>query len=170
MSDQHHESVEREMRDVVMADPQLSAHTNRVMTEDLQLAVGAKTVSVPVDRTRIDRGQTGPQLTSHATGGTDSRLILIILASMFIGVAAIIAVGAGHGWIVPLAFVLVTGLALLVVRTVLVMTSVREHPSATTAAAMQADGIRSPDEFFSAAIAEFTEIHEPGGPSRAVGP
>jgi hypothetical protein len=160
MSDRHHESAEHEIRKVRMADPGLSEQTNRAITRDLQVAVGATSVDVPVDRLRVDRGAEAPLPSGHLRGGTDSRLLIIVIGSMFIGVAAIVAVGAGHGWIVAVAFVLVAGLALFVVRTVLAMTRVREHPSATTAAAMQADGIRSPDEFFSAAVAEFTDTRE----------
>ncbi len=160
MADQKQESDQQETRKVVMADPDLSDNTNQLMTHDLQNAVGATTVRVPIDRPHIDQGEL-PVRSGHLLDFTGNRLLIIIITSMFAAIGAIVAVSTGKWWILPLAFFLLVGLALLIITTVLKMTGIREHPAPTTAAAMQADGVESPDEFFSAAVEEFTEVRDP---------
>jgi hypothetical protein len=88
---------------------------------------------------------------------TGARLMFTVIGSMAL-VVALVAVLSGAGWwFLPIALFALVGLLGWLVRVVLQMTSIREHASPATTAAMEADGVTNPDEFFSAIVEEFTE-------------
>jgi hypothetical protein len=185
------------LRAVEVTDPRLSAGTREQVTADAQEAVGAESVQVPEDRPHPSRGDrelsSGPLLDL-----TNSRLLFRSIIGSALVVAMIVALTTNEWWLLPVAFIVlaaVTGsIAMLIMREI----KVPEHPSPQTAAALVEDGVRSPDEYFSAVVSEFRppqpdtggqdrtasveEDHHTaaaeqgpsttptGGPSRSVGP
>jgi hypothetical protein len=139
-----------------MTDPRLSEHTNEVLTDELREVIGSSSVQVPADRPHVHQDER-PLRAGPTLSVTNNRLMIITIASMFLVLGAIVALTTGDWWLLPLAAILLGGLTMMLVRAVLRMTAVREHASPSTTAAMQAEGIQNPDEYFSAAVAEFSE-------------
>ena len=87
---------------------------------------------------------------------TGVRLMITIIASALV-IVAVVAILSGAGWwFLPIAVLALLALLGCLVRLVFQMIAIREHASPTATAAMQADGITNPDEFFSAIVDEFT--------------
>lgn len=156
MSNEQPDNADIEVRQVKVTDPDLSAETNELLTQETQEVLQQSSVRVPTDRPHPAEGErslkAGPPL--NVTG---ARLMFTVIGSMLV-IVALIAVLSGAGWwFLPIVFLgLVVALGWLL-RIVLQMTSTREHASPATTAAMEADGVTNPDEFFSAIVDEFTE-------------
>jgi hypothetical protein len=154
-------SDETEVREVLVADPGLSAHTNERLTAELREVVGDRQVRVPVDRPRATRGEhphqqgLGAYLNMH-------RFQFVRVAAIVLTFGGIIALVTGDWWVLPLAAGLHALGTMTVALTAIRMTTTSEHPSPDVAAAMAEEGVRNPDEHFSRMVEEFREQPERG--------
>jgi hypothetical protein len=174
-ADDSSEGSGTEEREVRAADPDLSPETNRRVTAELQEAVGAERVEVPVDRPRTTRGERRPRQEAGAYL-TQHRLQLVRSAAIVLTFAGIVSLATGYWWLLGVA----AGLHALGTMTVTLiavrMTTISEHPSSTLAAAMSEEGVSSPDERFSEMVEEFrkgrdagaSEVLSPGHNERTV--
>jgi hypothetical protein len=145
------------MREVWAADPELSAETNALVTDELRRVIGADRVPVPVDRPRATQGEV-PQKGTFAAYVNEHRFNFIRATAIVLTFAAIIALITNDWWLLPLAAGVHALGTMTVTLTIVRMTSVVEHPSPEVAAALAEDGVSSPDERFSQMVAEFSPI------------
>jgi hypothetical protein len=159
---------EPQLRDVTVAEPQLSDRTNQHLTDEVRDVVGAERVAVPPDRAHVSRGER-PETDGAGRGGLAAalgrkNLMVVMIGASSVVVAAIIALLIGDWWILPLAFVVLSVVTAAIVAIVFRMTAVRERPSPTTAAALEEEGVSDPERHFSELVAEYTPE---AGPDRA---
>ena len=156
------------VRKVEMHDPQLSDNTNRLVTEEVREVIGADTVHIPSDRPHPAEGDR-PLSSGPVLNLTNNRLLIRSGIATGVIVGVIVALTTGKWWLLPLAVIVLGAATASIVTMVLRMTATREHASPITVAALEADGVRSPDELFSAVVAEFTEDeNEPASEDRSV--
>jgi hypothetical protein len=161
------EDEKLERRKLEVTDKRLSPATRAAMTEDLQAALGTDSVEVPAGRPHVEAGErakdAGPKLAI-----TGNRLLILTLFGG--GLLALgIALGAHAGWwFLPVVYLGVIAVGLGIINTVLNLTTIRDHPSATTAAAMEADGILNPDEYYSDLIREYEAPSDESSEDRTV--
>ncbi len=137
-----------ETRNVEAHDPGLSDKANQRLTEEMREVVGSDTVEVPAGTPdhRTDR-HTRHSPTHAALANTRWELIVtLFVIAVSVGVAAV-ATGSVV-FLVGLLLLLVVGLG-LTVRTILAMTSEREHADPRTAALLEEEGIDDPDAVLS---------------------
>ena len=70
-------------------------------------------------------------------------------------IGAIVALTDGSWWLLPLAVIVLCVATASIVVMVLGILRAAEHPSPECAAALQADGVRDPDQLLSAIVNEF---------------
>lgn len=145
----------RRWRDVVVNDPRLSDAANQLLSEEVRAVVGADRVSVPSSRPHPSQGgfplSAGPILTP-----TNNRLLIRSLLTAAIVIGAIIALTTRKWWVLPPAVFVLCVATWSIVAMVFGMLKTTEHPSAECTAVLQADGVRDPDQLFSAIVGEFT--------------
>jgi hypothetical protein len=112
-----------------------------LLVAELEDAVGEEAV----DRADLDVDRALERRPSKLSAAfVSSRLLLIVVGSALLVVAAIAAL-AVESWIVlPLALVVHALLAAVVVGSALVLASDAEKPAATTEAALEAEGVSDP--------------------------
>jgi hypothetical protein len=147
---------ETELRTVEVTDSRLSPETRAMLTEEAREVVGHDRVEVPASRAHPAEGER-PLQAGSLLNLTGNRLMIKTIASMFVMVGVVALLSGSGWWFLPIAILALVALLLSIARLVLQMTSIREHASPLATAAMEADGIANPDEFFSAVVEEFTE-------------
>jgi uncharacterized integral membrane protein len=152
-----------EIRDVEVADPELSDAANRRLTEQVQEVVGTDKVRVPTGRPHPSQGERPDNVGLLASVWSTNKFILLIITMVFIVIGAIVSVTTGS-WYFMAAAVIVDALGVtLVGGLVLRMTSIRERPDPSTVAMLEEEGVRNPEEHFSNVVAEFTPEHREDG-------
>jgi hypothetical protein len=147
--------VALEDRSVEVAVPGLSQLTNERLTDELQEVVGTDAVSVPADRPHITEGAEPERSPSVVSVLSLHWLVVVFTLGMVFVIAAIVALGTGDWWILPIALLLHAAGTLAVVGIAIGMTRDVEHPSPTLAAAMTSEGVENPDHRFSKMVEEF---------------
>jgi F0F1-type ATP synthase assembly protein I len=154
-----------EEREVLVDEPQLSPAVNEALTDEVRDAVGRRRVEVPVARTQVSRGE---PVDRTRVGWRPDKFMLVMISAAGIVVGAIIALLLDHWWVlIPVVLVLWL-VTYAVVVTIMRMTSVTEHPSPETVAAMEEEGVADPDRHFDDLVREFTPEHPEGGDARTV--
>lgn len=146
-----------ELRPVKVDEPELSPQTNAQLTEDLREAVGAEQVQVPADRPHLSRGEPAPASPRAERLQSRSFMLTLIGASGVVG-GAILATVTNQWWVLPLVVLVLYGATYFVLQVVLRMTRNPERPAPSTVAAMEEDGVRDPEHYFSSLVDEFTPV------------
>lgn len=147
---------ELEEREVRAADPGLSPDTNRRVTEEVRDVIGSDRVRVPADRPHPSRGERPPTV-PYVSALIEHRLFIGQGAAAVIVIAAIIGLTVNDWWILGIALAALLAALLAVVALTFSMTTVRERPSPSTAAALEEEGVYDPETHFSQVVSEFTE-------------
>jgi hypothetical protein len=148
-----------EIRNVEVADPELSDAANRRLTEEVQEVVGTDQVRVPTDRPHPSHGERPDNAGLLASVWSTNKFILLVITMMFIVIGAIVSITSGSWWFMAAAVVVDALGVVLVGGLVFRMTSIRERPDPSTVAMLEEEGVRNPEEHFSNVVAEFTEEH-----------
>ena len=163
-----------EERRIEVDEPELSAETNRALTEDVRAAVGS-------DRTRGAGDRRRPRASPHRSGlraglAADRRLIVVALLAVLI-IGAIVSLTTGSWWFVLVAVavhalvtVILAGGALRVVTDV-------ERPDPSTAARLRDEGVGDPEATFNELVEHYAgsdprgaaDVLAPGHNERTVG-
>jgi hypothetical protein len=176
--DVHARPSRLEEREVKVEDPALSPEARRRLTEELRAVVGSNRVLVPADRpTTVPEGhrtQARPRLLAVLT---PHRLLLALTFLAFLTIGAILTLITRRWWLLPLA----AGIHALGTMTVAALairyTTATEHPSPSTVALLEEEGIPDPEEYFSQLVAGLTgeprrrgvaEVITPGANERTV--
>lgn len=77
-----------------MTHPELSAHTNELVTEEFREVIGASTVRVPSSRPHVSDGER-PISSGPILNLTNNRLMISTVAFMFIMVCAVAVLTTG---------------------------------------------------------------------------
>jgi hypothetical protein len=148
-----------EIRDVQVADPELSDAANHRLTEQVQEVIGTDKVRVPADRPHPSHGERPDNAGLLASVWSTNKFIILIITMVFIVIGAIVSIITGSWWFMAAAVIVDAAGVLLVAGLVLRMTSIRERPDPSTVAMLEEEGVRNPEEHFSNVVAEFTEEH-----------
>lgn len=157
-----------EEREVRSADPRLSPETNARVTEELREVVGSDRVAVPADRPHPTAGEQ-PRQRSGLAYLTEHRIELIRATAIVLTFGAVIALITNDWWLLPLAAGIHALGTMAVAMGVLRLTSIAERPSPSLGAALEEEGVSSPDERFSEVVEEFLPEPE-GGASQVLAP
>jgi hypothetical protein len=164
-----------EEREVRAEDPSLSPETNERVTAELREVVRADRVRVPKDRPRATRGE-HPEQHGMAAYLSMHRFQIVRNTAIALTFGAIVALATGTWWLLPLAAGVHAVGTMTVALTTIRMTTISESPSAELGAALSAEGISNPDEYFSRMVEEFrtqpergaSEVLSPGFNERTV--
>lgn len=148
----------QETRDVVVNEPDLSAATNRRLTEEVQAAVGEERVEVPADRPHPSAGEAVPRPRRLAPWAPSGYMIMMIITSGIVG-GAILALITNEWWVLPLVFAVLAVMTAIVVAVTMGMTTNTERPSPSTVAAMEEEGIADPERHFTELVEEYAPDH-----------
>jgi hypothetical protein len=148
---------EPEVREVRVAEPQLSDQTNDHLTDEVRDVVGTDRVVVPPGRPRVSRGERAQASGGRLAAALPNNFIIVMVGASFVVIAAIIALLIGDWWVLPSAVVVLGAVTAAIVATVFRMTNVRERPSPSMVAALEEEGVRDPERHFSELVAEYTE-------------
>lgn len=150
-----------EERVVEVRDPDLSPETNERLTEEVREVVGAERVRVPRDRAHPSQGDR-PHTGGFAAELSTHRLFILRTFVVALTLGAIISLASGSWWLLPLAAGIHALGTMLVTSLVLRMTTITEHVSPALAAALDEQGVPSPDQHFSRIVDEFTQEDQQG--------
>jgi hypothetical protein len=142
-----------EQRAVRAADPRFSTSTNAQLTEELRAVIGATEVEVPVERPHASEGEQAARRDRSAM--TVNRLTLAMGVAIAITIGTILVLTTGSWWFLPLAAGVHAVGTFAVTMISVRLTTTSEHPSPHVAAAMSAEGVVSPDEYFTRMVDEF---------------
>jgi protein-tyrosine-phosphatase len=159
---------ELEEREVKVADPGLDALANQRLTEEVQEVLGTDRVRVRKDRPRPSRGER-PRNHGLLIEMSSHRLTIVMLFAAFFTIGAVVSLSTGDWWLLPVALGVHALGTVVVTATALHLTTISEHASPTTAAMLQEEGVRNPDEHFARIVEEFSEP-EHGDASAVVSP
>jgi hypothetical protein len=152
-----HRRDRTETREVRVDEPDLSPQTNQRLTDEVREVVGTDRVTVPADRPRASRGEhLAREHSRRLPWRPKSFLAAQIGAAGLVG-GAVLALVTNSWWVLPAVVVLLGAVTYAVVALVMEMTGNVERPSPSTAAALDEEGVKDPEEMFSEVVAEFTE-------------
>jgi hypothetical protein len=162
---QQRDMVEREVR---AEDPKLSPEANRLLTEELQDAVGTDRVRVPRDQAdQVGRvhgsgeGKLGAQLASN-------RLLLAVTFVALVIVGVIVSL-ATHSWWALVAACAVHALGTLLVGTLTLRLSTEvEHVDPSLAARLEDEGVGDPDRALSDLVESYAAAESPSAGDQTV--
>ena len=147
-----------EVRTVRVDEPQLSERANRLLTEEAREVLGTREVRVPADRPSPSHGGDAPRRRPRLLPWQPKEMIVGLVGAALVVVAVIAGFAAGGSWwLLPVAFLVLLGMAYFVAAMGFQMMSRAERPSPTTVAILEEEGVRDPEELFSDIVAEFTE-------------
>jgi hypothetical protein len=144
-----------EQRFVRSDDPNLSAEANAALTEELQQAVGAQSVSMPADSPDPATAERAGDSTAKATA-VSMRPLFIITLLVAVTVGAIIAVSTGSWWALVGALGVHALGTMVVASGSIQLTTQVEHASPETAARLEEEGVADPDRVLSDLVEEYT--------------
>lgn len=136
-------------------DPNLSAEANAALTEELQQAVGAQSVSMPADAPDPATAERAGDSASKATA-VSLRPVFIVTLLVALTVGAVITLTTGSWW------ALVGALAVHALGTMVVssgaiqLTTQTEHASPETTTRLEQEGVADPDRVLSDLVEEYT--------------
>jgi hypothetical protein len=143
------------MRSVEVTETGLSPVTERELTDDIREVVGRDVARVPVDREHPSHSEQTRSSILVAIWSTN-KFLLKDLGAVALVVAAVIGIAITHSWwMLALAFVVLAACTLWIARLVFRLVAIPERPHPTTLAALEEDGVRDPEEYFSHLVAEF---------------
>src|SRR4051794_19429358 len=150
--------------DVRVDDAELSPEANRLLTEELQDALGTDQVELPADRARVAHAlPSGDVRGVRAVIGENRMLVAVVFVALLV-VGAIISLATGSWWAVVAACAVHAAGTLVVATIVLRATTAVEHAAPETAARLQEEGVGDPDQALSDLVKQFT----PDGDARGV--
>lgn len=151
-----------ERRFVKSEDPSLSDEANQLLTDELQAAVGASQVEVPVDTVHREREE-------HATGLPErgslvnARLVLVVSFAVMVTVGVIASLATGT-WLALVAALAVHAVGTLVVAgSALQLTTEVEHVSPDVAARLEEEGVADPDRVLTDLVEEYAGAQDAHG-------
>lgn len=154
---------ETERREVRSADPSLSPEANRLLTEELQDAVGADHVEVPAgapDRTREHHASAGAGMTSNLA---QTRLYLVIAFFVLLTVGVVVSLATGSWWALVGALVVHAVGTLATLASVVQLTTQVEHVESTTAARLEEEGVNDPDKVLTDLVEDYAAMRDASG-------
>ena len=156
---EHRSEPQLERRAVEVSEPELSAETNAVLTDEVRDVIGADEVEVPVERPHPSSGEpVEHRRTLPIPFPLPNNLVIAQggVALVVIGAIAALAVVTHRWWTLALAVLVLGAMTYVVVAMIIKMTSNPERPGPTTVAAMEQEGVNDPEQLFSDVVAEFT--------------
>jgi len=152
-----HRRDRTETREVRVDEPDLSPQTNQRLTDEVREVVGTDRVTVPADRARASRGEHSAREHRRLLPWRPKSFLAAQIGAAGLVGGAVLALVTNSWWVLPAVVVLMGAVTYAVVALVMEMTGNAERPSPTTAAALDAEGVKDPEEMFSEVVAEFTE-------------
>jgi hypothetical protein len=151
-----------ERRAVRSDDPSLSPRANRLLTHELQEALGTDEVTVrkdAPDRRRDQHATTSPLVATLAS----NRPILIVTFLVAIVIGGVLALVTGQYWAVVVAAALHAIGTLVVAAGAIDLTTETEHVDPTVAARLEEEGVADPDRVLSELVEELGGAREASG-------
>jgi hypothetical protein len=144
-----------ERRFVRSEDPNLSAEANAALTEELQQAIGAEQVSMPVDAPDPATAERSGDSAATATVASMRPLFIVtLLAALTVG--AVIALSTGSWWALVVAVGVHAVGTMVVASGAIQLTTQIEHASPQTTARLEEEGVADPDRVLSDLVEEYT--------------
>src|SRR4051794_31558235 len=136
-------------KDVRVDDPQLSPEANRVLTAELQDALGTDQVELPAEHAAGSE-----RLPPRARGSVrsaigENRLLLTVTFAGLIMIAVIVSIATDSWWALVVGCAVHAALTVIVVSTALRVTTAVEHMPPSSAERLQEEGIGDPDQVLS---------------------
>jgi hypothetical protein len=144
-----------ERRFVRSDDPNLSAEANAALTEELQQAVGAQSVSMPADAPDPATAERAGDSAAKATA-VSMRPLFIVTLLVALTVGAIIALSTGSWWVLVGALGVHALGTMVVASGAIQLTTQIEHASPETTARLEEEGVADPDRVLSDLVEEYT--------------
>jgi hypothetical protein len=144
-----------ERRFVRSDDPNLSREANAALTEELQQAVGARSVSMPADAPDPATAERAGKSTAQATA-VSMRPLFIVTLLVALTVGAIVALSTGSWWVLVVALGLHALGTMVVASGAIQLTTQVEHASPQTTARLEEEGVADPDRVLSDLVEEYT--------------
>jgi len=156
-----------ERRFVRSEDPSLTPEANRLLTEELQEAVGREEVEVPVGtprRTSDERGTHSPMVAAIIA----NRAIVLVSLLAAVVVGGIISFATGQFWALLVAVGLHALGTMVVAGGAIQLTTEMEHVAPETAARLEAEGVADPDRVLGELVEDFAGATDAGGAAEVV--
>jgi hypothetical protein len=147
-----------EERTVEVNDPRLSADANRRLTEAVREVIGADRVLVPADRPRVSQGEQRHIPFWEDVTATKTMALGLIAVGAIVGL--IIATTYSDWLLTGVTFVVLAIALAAVVKTIMSLASTTEYPDPSLVALLAEQGVRDPENRFSALVHEFTPVSD----------
>jgi hypothetical protein len=152
---EHQQRQETERRFVRSEDPNLSPEANAALTDELQEAVGADTVEMPVESQDPATAERSGDSAAKATA-VSMRPIFIVTLLAALTVGAVVALSTGSWWVLVGALAVHALGTVVVASGVIQLTTQIEHASPETSARLEDEGVADPDRVLSDLVEEYT--------------
>lgn len=143
--------------DVRANDPNLSPEANRLLTEELQEAVGQERIRLPPEQARRAGTLSGSQRRGLTSVLVENRLLLLITFTALVVVGVIVSLASGTWWaVVAAAAVHAVGTLIVASGTLRLSTEV-EHVEPTTAARLADEGVADPERALTDLVEQYAD-------------
>jgi hypothetical protein len=149
--------------EVRVDDDKLSPEANRLLTQELQEALGTDEVELPAERARSAHQLPDADVRSVRSVIGDNRMLVAVTFVALVVVAAIVSLSTDSWWAVVVACAVHAAGTLIVATVVLRASTAVEHTAPETGARLQEEGIGDPDAALTDLVKQFTPDEETRG-------
>jgi hypothetical protein len=148
-------------REVRSDDPSLSPEANRLLTGELREAVGSDYVEVPEEALHRSEERHADHSRFVATL-VANRLVLVTSLLVLLTIGIVLSLATGNWWALVIALAIHAVGTLGTATAAIHLTTEVEHVGPTTAALLEDEGVRDPDQVLSELVEDFagaTQAH-----------